>query len=623
MSNRRQLPPEVVAHEAIIIDSDVEDVDDTEVDDSTEPLLPSGTRATLPNPFVSGLSSRASSFTASSVAGVNARNGLIPPRRDWSNSATAAAETELSGFQLGTVFISLYLGVFLAALDGTVVATLLAHIASEFEGFRNVSWIATAYLIANAAFQPLYGKLTDIFGRKPGLLFSNITFGLGCLWCGLAKSFWSLVAARVVAGIGGGGLTALSTITLSDLVPLRRRGVFQGFGNIMFGSGAALGGVFGGFITTRFGWRWAFLMQMPLILISTFAIQFGLRLPNKHVLDNISDSESDYDEDEDAVIVGEETEHEREKRLLRRVDFAGAFTLVIALVLFLFAVSIGGNQVSWSHPLVVVSLPLSIIVLLLWAYIELYVAAEPIIPVQLLKDRTIFGAAFCNWFMTMSVYSMLFFLPLYFVSVRNSTETVAGTSLIANFVGVAVGSFGSGIYMRAKGRYYTIAMISAVLYIIGTGMVSTVAVDTPMFVIIAYTFLPGVAYGSLLTITLIALIAAVPHEFQAVTTSIQYGFRGTGSTLGVAISTSIYQNVLSRSLHARVFGSDAESIIEKLLGSVEEVNSLPAYLIPIVRLAYLDASRAVFLTCFGLGILTAGMAAIMREHVLHNTIARR
>ncbi|KAK7206584.1 putative MFS drug transporter [Myxozyma melibiosi] len=594
-----QLPPEVVAHEAIIIDSDIEDI--------TEPLLPSNTRATLPNPFVSGLSSRTSSFTASLTSSTR---GIAP-----SGGSGAYGSGELSNLKLALVFLSLYIGVFLAALDGTVVATLLAHIASEFDGFKNVSWIATAYLIANAAFQPLYGKLTDIFGRRPGLLFSNICFGVGCLGCGVATNLWFLVFARVVAGIGGGGLTALSTITLSDLVPLRKRGVLQGFGNIMFGSGAALGGIFGGYVTAHLGWRWAFLLQLPLIVLSTLAIQFLLVLPPKA---------REYDsDDDDAILDDEETETAREHRLLGRVDFAGAATLVASLLVFLFAVSIGGNQVPWSHPLVLISLPLSLVIMAFWVYIELYIAKEPIIPVQLLKDPTIFGAAFCNWFMTMSVYSLLFFIPLYFVAVKDTSETTAGSSLVTNFIGVAVGSFGSGIYMRATGKYYKIAMLSAGLYIVGTGMICTLAVDTPITIVWLYTFLPGAAYGSLLTVTLIALIAAVPHEYQAVTTSIQYGFRGTGSTLGVAVATSLFQNTLAKSLRERVFGSDAEEIVKRVLENVEEVRNLPGYLIPVVRMSYMDASRAVFVMCFVLGIATAAMAAIMREHVLHSTIDRR
>ncbi|KAK9470450.1 major facilitator superfamily domain-containing protein [Dipodascopsis tothii] len=502
---------------------------------------------------------------------------------------------ELSNAKLASVFVSLYMGVFLAALDGTIVATLLAHIASEFDEMRNVSWIATAYLIACAAFQPLYGKLTDIFGRKPGLVFASLSFGLGCFVCGIAGNLWVLVAGRVISGIGGGGLYALSTITLSDLVPLRKRGVLQGVGNILFGTGAALGGVFGGLMTSAFGWRWAFLVQVPFIAVSTLAIVFALKLPQP------------------TQAAG---------RLLR-VDFLGSFTLVVSLVLFLFAVAVGGNQLPWTHPVVVVSLPLSALIMGAFVYIERYVAKEPVIPVELLADRTIFGASFTNWFMTMSVYSILYYLPIYVIAVKGVSETTAGVALISNFVGVAAGSFASGVYMRNTGRYYMIAMVSAVSFVFGVALICTFGRNTSYTAVLFWTLFPGAGYGALLTITLIALIAAVPQKFQAVTTSIQYGFRGTGSTIGVALSSAVFQNVLLRRLHEHIQGHNADAVIDRIMNSVEEVRRLPLYLQPTVIGAYLAACRAVFVMCLVLGVCAGVSAMLMREHTLHNTLGRK
>ncbi|KAK9363584.1 major facilitator superfamily domain-containing protein [Lipomyces starkeyi] len=156
-----------------------------------------------------------------------------------SNQVAEQEVNELSTRALVTLFCSLYIGVFLCALDGTVIVTLISHIASEFHEFRSVSWIATSYLIALAAFQPLYGKVSDIYGRKALLLFSNSAFAIGCVLCGIAPSLWFLVFARIVAGIGGGGLNSLSVITLSDLVPLRQRSLLHGIGSVLYNSGAA------------------------------------------------------------------------------------------------------------------------------------------------------------------------------------------------------------------------------------------------------------------------------------------------------------------------------------------------------------------------------------------------
>ena len=168
---------------------------------------------------------------------------------------------EPSTRKLLLVMGSIWLGTFLAALDSTIVATLSAPISASFNSLSLLSWLASAYFIANAALQPISGRLTDILSRRTGLVFSNIFFAAGNLICGLATSEWVMIFGRVVAGMGGGGLNAISTFVASDLIPLRRRGVWQGLGNISFGLGASLGGVFGGWINDTWGWRKAFLIQ--------------------------------------------------------------------------------------------------------------------------------------------------------------------------------------------------------------------------------------------------------------------------------------------------------------------------------------------------------------------------
>ena len=168
---------------------------------------------------------------------------------------------EPSTGKLLLVMGSIWFGTFLAALDSTIVATLSAPISASFSSLSLLSWLASAYFIANAALQPISGRLTDILSRRTGLLFSNVFFAAGNLICGLATSESVMILGRVVAGMGGGGLNAISTFVASDLIPLRRRGVWQGFGNISFGLGASLGGVFGGWINDTWGWRKAFLIQ--------------------------------------------------------------------------------------------------------------------------------------------------------------------------------------------------------------------------------------------------------------------------------------------------------------------------------------------------------------------------
>lgn len=211
-------------------------------------------------------------------------------------------------------------------------------------------------------------------------MVSNILFGVGNLMCGLAGTEWTMIAGRVVAGMGGGGLMAISTFVGSDLVPLRKRGVIQGIGNILYGSGAGIGGLFGGWINDTWGWRTAFLAQVPFIAVSAAMVYLYVDIPPK----------------------------KSKKSRLSRVDFPGAFTLVISLILLLLALNSGGNVVPWTHPLVLSTLPLSVLVLGGFIWIEARWAAEPVIPVKLLLNRTVGAACMTNWFTTMGCFSRLF-----------------------------------------------------------------------------------------------------------------------------------------------------------------------------------------------------------------------
>ncbi|KAJ9667266.1 hypothetical protein H2201_002467 [Coniosporium apollinis] len=498
--------------------------------------------------------------------------------------------------ELVITLCSIWVGVFLAALDSTVIATLSAPISTSFNSFTLLSWLASAYLIANAALQPLAGRLTDIFSRRAGLIFSNIFFAAGNLICGLAKSEWVIIFGRVVAGMGGGGLFAISTFVASDLVPLRKRGLWQGFGNICFGLGSGLGGVFGGWINDVWGWRVAFLVQVPFVVVSGILICFTVHIPVK----------------------------EKNVSRIKRVDFLGAFTLVVTLVLLLLGLNSGGNVVSWTHPLVLTSLPLSAVFLLIFIYVEDGVASEPIIPVRLLLNRTVASACLTNWFTTMSVFALLYYGPIYF-QVRGLSTTGAGARLIPQSVGAAVGSLGSGLIMRATGRYWLLNAITEGILVLSFALVAaTFDLNTPAVPPFIYFFLGGLGYGGMLTVTLLALISAVDHEHQAVITSASYAFRSTGSTIGITIASAVFQNVLKKELWER-FGDrkDAAGVIGRVRDSLDEVRHLPPEWKLGVLETYMDALRAVWWTMFGISLLGALISLLMREHVLHKNLARR
>lgn len=295
------------------------------------------------------------------------------------NQEQTVLADDVTGPRLWLILGTAYVGVFLGAIDSTIIATLSAPISSEFKSLSLMSWLATAYLIANAACQPISGRLTDIFGRGPGLVFSNVFFAAGNLICGLAQTDTVMIAGRVVAGIGGGGLMSISTFLGSDLVPLRKRGIVQGIGNICFGSGAMLGGVFGGFINDNSsrGWRLAFLVQVPVIVVSGLLVFFLVKVPPKA----------------------------SNKSYISRIDFVGALLTVAFLVALLLGLNAGGNLVAWTDPLVLTTLPLALVLLAGFVLWESR-AALPIIPVRLLVNQTVLTACITNLVCTMGSYQI-------------------------------------------------------------------------------------------------------------------------------------------------------------------------------------------------------------------------
>lgn len=517
-------------------------------------------------------------------------------------------ETEyaLPKAQLRLVVSSLYMASFLAALDTTVVTTLLTVIASDLDALENIGWIATSYLLSCSAFQPLFGKLSDIFGRKALLLTCSVFFVIGCCICVTDSLLW-LVIGRFVTGIGGSGLTALGTITMSDLIPLRERGMYQGLANIFFGLGSASGGVIGGCIADWLGWKYVFILQVPLALIVGSALWIFLNLP------------------EGSPGLGAAGSEFKDK--LKRVDFLGAFFLVSSLMLILTAASMGGKQLAYSSKSFISLVFVSLILLAAFIYTEARVSKEPIIPMEIMVERTVLASSLANWFYTMGTFVGLFYVPLFFQIVIGMTATQSGLRLIPNFFAVSIGSFGSGLYMRRTGRYYILTVWAGVVALLG--MLNVIHMTPQASVLTQFTALlfPGLAYACVLTVTLLSLIAAVPIEYQARTTSIQYTFRSTGSTLGVSVASAIFQAItrsqLSKKIHSLVSDDKlANKIIKRALESTNYVNDAPEMVRGAIRDSYNLGCKGAFIFSTVVIAIGYGASLMMKEHVLHTKMNR-
>lgn len=509
---------------------------------------------------------------------------------------TTVLADDVSFTKLALIMGTAWFGVFLGAIDSTIIATLSGPIASEFHSLSLLSWLATAYLISNAACQPISGRLTDIFGRGPGLIFSNIFFAVGNLVCGVAKDEYTMILGRVVAGIGGGGLMSISTFLASDLIPLRKRGIAQGIGNICYGSGAMMGGIFGGLLNdhTAWGWRLAFLIQVPPVLVSAVAVAILVKVPPK----------------------------QSDKSYLARIDFFGVILTSSFLVLLLLGLNSGGNIVPWTHPLPLTTIPLSAVTFVGFLYWESK-ARQPIIPVKLLLDRTVLSACLCNLLGSMVVMAGIFYVPLY-LQVLGSSATKAGLQLLPSPIGVSVGSVFAGVTMKRTGKYVKLGIGSLLTLVLGIVLFVIQNEHSPMWLTSIAFFFVGAGYGGLLTTTLLACIAAVDHSQQAVITSATYLARSLGGTVGVTIGSAVYQNILKARLWDR-FGDlpGAAEEIKRIRDDLNELKHLPEGWHDGVISSFMEAFRGVWLTLLGISILALICVSLMRQHTLHSTLERR
>lgn len=529
---------------------------------------------------------------------------------DYTDLESNGQKTELSWAKTNIIVGSMSIGVFLAAVDMTIVTTLIGDIASEFDSLDKLSWIASGYLLSSATFQPLYGKVSDIFGRRSLLLFANVTFALGCLICCLAPRVEVLVLGRFISGIGGGGLTSMTSITTSDLIPLKSRGVYQGVTNIAFASGSAIGSLLGGYFVSHDivgGWRGAFAIQVPITLLSTLTIYSLLELPKGSPGLGVHGADI--------------------KKKAKLVDWVGSFTLVITLVTFLALTSVHGDDY-----LSFKSMGLSMATLLFLAcfiYAE-SIARFPILPLSFMKIPTVLGVSLSNFFLSISVFNCYFIITIYYTAVMGLSSQQVGYRFTPNFFSIILGSLGAGYYMRSTGKYYKLLLVSGIITILGTWRVATIPRDYPTWAQYLLLVVPGLGGSVIVTATLLALIAAVPHEHQAATTSISYLFRSCGSTLGVSIGAAIFQQRLNVELTTNVIkfiGEHPEeellNIISKAKHSTEYIHrQAPEWVREALVLSYEHSCKLSLNFCVASTVLAFLSLLLINEYVLHSTLKR-
>jgi MFS family permease len=447
--------------------------------------------------------------------------------------------------------------------------------------------IINSYFLTLSAFQPLYGKLSDIFGRKQCLLFSYTIFGLGSTLCGFSQNMSQLIAARAFSGIGGAGMFTVLAIIFSDIVPLQERGVWQGYANVVFAAGSGTGAPLGGLLADTIGWRWAFIAQGPLCAIAITAVAIVLQMPQQ--------------------------DHSHWKDKIMKVDFLGAITLITAVFGLLLGLDRGSNF-SWRAPVTIAALsttPLFMVFILVEKY-----AANPFAPLRIILNRNLLPCYLCNFFAFAAYMATLFYTPLYWQVRYDLSASKAGLLLVPCITTGVMGSLASGFYMKRTGRYYFLTGSAYTLLLCGLTAVllfsGTVAELVPGMVL--GTCMASIGNGIGVTTTLIALIATVAHSDQAIVTASSYLFRSLGSVFGIAMGATAFNSALrSRLEHALGRGEDAEEVARKVRESISYLKELEPSVREVVRDAYGSSARAAFGVCLVLSVGCAASGWFVRE----------
>ena len=504
------------------------------------------------------------------------------------DTSPSAAPVGVTGRRLGLIFAALLLGMFLAALDQTIVATALPTIVGELGGLNHLSWVVTAYLMAQTVSTPLYGKLGDQYGRKPMFQVAIVIFLVGSALCGLAQSMGQLIAFRAIQGLGGGGLMVIALAIVGDVVPPRDRGRYQGLFGAVFGVSSVAGPLLGGFFVDHLSWRWVFYINLPLGVLAFVVVAAVLHAPSQ--------------------------------RVRHRTDYLGALVISLAITCVVLVTSLGGTTYAWTSGFILGLAVAAVVLIVLAVRVERH-AAEPILAPRLFTNRVFAVTSAVGFIVGLALFGALTFLPLFMQTVQGVGPTESGLRLTPLMAGVLVMSIAGGRIISRTGVYKPFPIAGTGMMVVGMLLLSTLDADTGAARMSLYMVVLGLGLGATMQVLIIAVQNAVHYRDLGAGTSGATFFRSIGGTVGVAVFGAIFANRLAANLARDLPPALAAQMGGQREPSVAQLQALP----PALRTAYLTAFTgafsAVFLTAAGVSLAAFALTWFIPQLPLRATAA--